>query len=67
MCVCMVCVCVQAHSLVVSLLPGNSLLVWEGVGLRIAACASMRVRERKLNGTLRARTSTNIVDCVRTY
>ena len=39
----------QARSLVVSSLPGNPLLVWEGVGLRIAACASMHVRERKLH------------------
>ena len=39
----------QACSLVVSSLPGNPLLVWEGVGLRIAACASMHVREHKLH------------------
>ena len=57
----------QARSLVVSLLPGNPLLVWEGVGLRIAACASMHVCEHKL-AALCARASTNnIVDCVRTY
>ena len=43
------CLCVQACSLVVSSLPGNPLSVWKGVGLRIAECTSMHMRERKLH------------------
>ena len=55
--------CSQAHSLVVSSLPGNPLLVWEGVGLPIAACASMLVREHKLHSAHTCEYESSIVDC----
>ena len=51
------------RSLVVSSLPGNPLLVWEGVGLRIAAHVHMHVRWRKLHSAREYESSIIMVDC----